>query len=43
VVEAGRTNDVAAVLREQGETVTVIGRIVPRRGEGVVYQGSIAF
>jgi phosphoribosylformylglycinamidine cyclo-ligase len=42
VVESGRADDVAKVLRDQGETVTLVGRIVPRQDEGVVYRGRIA-
>ena len=32
----------AAILQQEGETVTPIGRIVPRRDHGVVYRGRIA-
>lgn len=42
VVAGGQAAQVAAVLQEAGETVTPIGRIVPRRDEGVIYRGSIA-
>jgi phosphoribosylformylglycinamidine cyclo-ligase len=42
VVAAGQAAQVAAVLQSQGETVTPIGRIVPRRDEGVIYRGRIA-
>ncbi len=42
VVAAGQAAQVAAVLQEAGETVTPIGRIVPRRGEGVIYRGALA-
>ena len=42
VVAAGQAAQVAAVLQEAGETVTPIGRIVPRRDAGVIYRGSIA-
>ncbi len=42
VVAAGQAAQVAAVLQEAGETVTPIGRIVPRRDTGVIYRGSIA-
>ena len=39
VVAAGQAAQVAAVLQEAGETVAPIGRIVPRRDAGVIYQG----
>ena len=39
VVAAGQAAQVAAVLQEAGETVTPIGRIVPRRDAGVIYRG----
>jgi phosphoribosylaminoimidazole synthetase len=42
VVASGQAAQVAAVLQEAGETVTPIGRIVPRRDAGVLYRGSIA-
>lgn len=42
VVAAGQAAQVAAVLQEAGETVTPIGRIVPRRDSGVIYRGSLA-
>lgn len=42
IVAAGQAAQVAAVLQEHGETVMPIGRIVPRRGAGVIYRGSIA-
>ena len=42
VVDGGQAAQVAAVLQQQGETVTPIGRIVPRRDEGVIYRGRIA-
>jgi phosphoribosylaminoimidazole synthetase len=41
VVAAGQAAQVAAVLHEQGETVTPIGRIVPRRDRSVIYRGEI--
>ena len=41
VVAAGQAAQVAAVLQEAGETVTPIGRIVPRREQGVIYRGEI--
>ena len=42
VVAAGQAAQVAAVLQEAGETVTPIGRIVPRRDTGVIYRGTLA-
>ena len=42
VVAAGQAAQVAAVLQEAGETVTTIGRIVPRRDAGVIYRGALA-
>lgn len=42
VVAAGQAAQVAAVLQSEGETVTPIGRIVPRREEPVIYRGRIA-
>ncbi len=42
VVASGQAAQVAAVLKEQGETVFPLGRIVPRRESGVVYRGHIA-
>jgi phosphoribosylaminoimidazole synthetase len=42
VVAAGQAAQVAAVLQQEGETVTPIGRIVPRRDESVIYRGRIA-
>ena len=41
VVAAGQAAQVAAVLSQAGETVTTIGRIMPRREAGVVYRGRI--
>ena len=41
VVASGQAAQVAAVLQEAGETVTSIGRIVPRRDTGVIYRGSL--
>ena len=41
VVAAGQAAQVAAVLSQAGETVTTIGRIVPRRHAGVIYRGEI--
>ncbi|MET3792636.1 phosphoribosylformylglycinamidine cyclo-ligase [Aquamicrobium terrae] len=41
VVASGQAAQVAAVLQEAGETVTSIGRIVPRRDAGVIYRGTI--
>ena len=42
VVAAGQAAQVAAVLQEHGEVVTPVGRIVPRRDQGVIYRGRIA-
>ncbi len=42
VVAAGQAAQVAAVLAQAGEEVTTIGRILPRRDTGVVYNGEIA-
>ncbi|PZO77145.1 MAG: phosphoribosylformylglycinamidine cyclo-ligase [Mesorhizobium amorphae] len=42
VVAAGQAAQVAAVLQAAGETVTPIGRIVPRREEGVIFRGSLS-
>jgi phosphoribosylaminoimidazole synthetase len=42
VVAAGQAAQIAAVLQEAGETVTPIGRIVPRRDAGVIYRGAIS-
>ncbi len=42
IAAAGQAAQVAAVLQEAGETVTLIGRIVPRRDAGVIYRGSLA-
>lgn len=42
VVAAGQAAQVAAVLQEAGETVTPIGRIVPRRDTGVIYRGALS-
>ncbi|MBC2835769.1 phosphoribosylformylglycinamidine cyclo-ligase [Paragemmobacter straminiformis] len=39
VVEASRADDLAALLREQGETVCTLGRVV--EGEGVIYKGKL--
>jgi len=41
VVAAGQAAQVAAVLSQEGETVTTIGRMLPRRDAGVVYRGRI--
>ena len=40
-VARGQAAQVAAVLQQAGETVTPIGRIVPRRDAGVIYRGEI--
>ena len=37
-VDAGQAAQVAAVLQKAGETVTPIGRVVPRRDAGVIYR-----
>lgn len=42
VVADSQAAQVAAVLQEAGETVTPIGRIVPRRDTGVIYRGSLS-
>jgi phosphoribosylformylglycinamidine cyclo-ligase len=42
VVAAGQAAQVAAVLQEAGETVSPVGRIVPRRDTGVIYRGALA-
>lgn len=42
VVADSQAAQVAAVLQETGETVTPIGRIVPRRDTGVIYRGSLS-
>jgi phosphoribosylaminoimidazole synthetase len=42
VVAAGQAAQVAAVLQAAGETVTPIGRIVPRRDAGVIYRGALS-
>jgi phosphoribosylformylglycinamidine cyclo-ligase len=41
VVAAGQAAQVAAVLQEAGETVSPVGRIVPRRDTGVIYRGAL--
>jgi phosphoribosylformylglycinamidine cyclo-ligase len=41
VVASGQAAQVAAVLQEAGETVTSMGRLVPRRDAGVIYRGRI--
>jgi phosphoribosylformylglycinamidine cyclo-ligase len=41
VVDAGQAAQVAAVLQKAGETVTPIGRVVPRRDAGVIYRGHL--
>ena len=41
VVAGGQAAQVAAVLQQAGETVTPIGRIVPRHGDGVIYNGAL--
>ncbi|MDN2564995.1 phosphoribosylformylglycinamidine cyclo-ligase [Aquibium sp. A9E412] len=42
VVAAGQAAQVAAVLQKAGETVTTLGRVVPRRDAGVVSRGRLA-
>lgn len=42
VVASGQAAQVAAVLQQEGETVTPIGRIVPRRDVGVIYRGALS-
>lgn len=39
VVAADRADDLTALLREQGETVVTLGRVV--EGEGVIYKGKL--
>jgi len=39
VVAADRADDLTAVLREQGETVVTLGRVI--EGEGVIYKGKL--
>ena len=39
VVAADRAKKLAALLRDQGETVVTMGRIV--KGEGVIYKGKL--
>ena len=39
VVAADRADDLAALLRDQGETVCKLGRVV--EGEGVIYKGAL--
>ena len=41
VVAAGQAAQVAADLQAAGETVTPIGRILPRRDAGVIYRGAL--
>src|SRR5690606_37399856 len=41
VVASGQAAQVAAVLHKSGEHVTTLGRIIPRRNAGVIYQGSL--
>jgi phosphoribosylformylglycinamidine cyclo-ligase len=42
VVAAAQAAQIAAVLAQAGETVAPLGRVVPRRGEGVVFGGTLA-
>ncbi len=39
VVAADRADDLTALLREQGETVVTLGRVI--EGEGVIYKGKL--
>jgi phosphoribosylaminoimidazole synthetase len=41
VVAAGQAAQVAAVLQQEGETVTPIGQVIARRESGVVYRGRL--
>jgi phosphoribosylaminoimidazole (AIR) synthetase len=41
VVAAGQAAQVAAVLKQAGEAVMPIGRVVARRDAGVVFRGAI--
>jgi len=41
VVASGQAAQVAAVLQKAGEHVSTLGRIVPRRNEGVIYRGAL--
>ncbi len=41
VVAAGQAAQIAAVLKQAGETVTSIGSVVARRDAGVIFRGSI--
>jgi len=41
VVASGQAAQVAAVLQKAGEHVSTLGRIVPRRDEGVIYRGAL--
>ncbi|WP_265515524.1 phosphoribosylformylglycinamidine cyclo-ligase [Nitratireductor luteus] len=41
VVAAGQAAQVAAVLQKEGEHVTTLGRICPRRQHGVIYNGAL--
>jgi phosphoribosylformylglycinamidine cyclo-ligase len=41
VADAGQAAQVAAVLQKAGETVTPLGRVVPRRDAGVIYRGHL--
>ena len=42
IAAGGQAAQVAAVLQRAGETVTPIGRVVPRREDGVILEGQIA-
>jgi phosphoribosylformylglycinamidine cyclo-ligase len=41
IVDEGQAAQVAAVLQQAGETVSPIGRVVPRREAGVIYRGHL--
>ena len=41
VVEADQAAQAIAVLQREGEHVEIIGRIVPRRDQGVIYSGTL--
>ncbi|MCR4267770.1 phosphoribosylformylglycinamidine cyclo-ligase [Nitratireductor sp. ZSWI3] len=41
VVASGEAAQIAALLHQAGETVTMLGRTVPRRASGVTYRGKL--
>jgi phosphoribosylaminoimidazole (AIR) synthetase len=43
VVAAGQAAQVAAVLKQAGETVMPIGRVIARRDAGVAFLGTMDF